>query len=173
MKIKNTSRPLRLATAAAAVLLLATGCSAGTQQAGTTPSTVNLDAAAPTPPEGVAEFRQAEPGSGEGLTIGFTQLILAAPFPQAVQASIEEQMPARRGRAGHLRLQARRRHRARLRPPVRHPGGRRAHHVPGRRERRPEHLRGRPPCARLRGRHRAGPLPSLRSSVRPTTTPAR
>lgn len=50
------------------------------------------DGAAPTPPEGVTEFEQAEPGSGEGLTIGFIQLNLAAGFVQDVQASVEEQI---------------------------------------------------------------------------------
>ena len=50
------------------------------------------DEAAPIPPEGVTEFEQAEPGSGEGLTIGFIQLNLAAGFVQDVQAGVEEQI---------------------------------------------------------------------------------
>lgn len=36
----------------------------------------------PTPPDAVAEFTPIEPGIGEGLTIGFTQLALGVPFPK-------------------------------------------------------------------------------------------
>jgi len=46
-------------------------------------------AAAPTPPSGVARFEQVKPGSGRGLTIGFTQLALSSGFPQDVQRGME------------------------------------------------------------------------------------
>lgn len=46
--------------------------------------------AGPTPPEAVAEFTPIVPGSGEGLTIGFTQLGLGVPFTEALQAGMEE-----------------------------------------------------------------------------------
>lgn len=46
--------------------------------------------AGPTPPDAVAEFVPIEPGSGEGLTIGFTQLGLGVPFTEALQAGMEE-----------------------------------------------------------------------------------
>lgn len=38
-----------------------------------------------TPPPEVAQFADIEPGSGEGLTIGFTQLGLGVPFTEALQ----------------------------------------------------------------------------------------
>ncbi len=41
------------------------------------------------PPPEVAEFEEIEPGSGEGLTIGFTQLALGVPFPEALQRGME------------------------------------------------------------------------------------
>lgn len=43
-----------------------------------------------TPPDEVAEFAPIEPGIGEGLTIGFTQLALGVPFPEALQTGMEE-----------------------------------------------------------------------------------
>lgn len=43
-----------------------------------------------TPPNAVAEFNPIEPGIGEGLTIGFTQLGLGVPFTEALQAGMEE-----------------------------------------------------------------------------------
>lgn len=45
--------------------------------------------AAPTPPPEVAQFGEIAPGSGEGLTIGFTQLALGVPFPEALQRGME------------------------------------------------------------------------------------
>ncbi|WBU60588.1 sugar ABC transporter substrate-binding protein [Paracoccus albus] len=45
---------------------------------------------APTPPDAVAEFAPIEAGMGEGLTIGFTQLALGVPFPEALQTGMEE-----------------------------------------------------------------------------------
>ncbi len=42
-----------------------------------------------TPPAEVAQFGEIEPGSGEGLTIGFTQLALGVPFPEALQRGME------------------------------------------------------------------------------------
>lgn len=41
------------------------------------------------PPAEVAQFGEIEPGSGEGLTIGFTQLALGVPFPEALQRGME------------------------------------------------------------------------------------
>lgn len=43
----------------------------------------------PTPPDAVQQFAPIEPGSGEGLTIGFTQLALGVPFPEALQRGME------------------------------------------------------------------------------------
>ena len=43
----------------------------------------------PTPPTEVAQFEEIEPGSGEGLTIGFTQLALGIPFAEALQQGME------------------------------------------------------------------------------------
>lgn len=70
----------RLARAAAGALCLAalvTGGPAAAQDG-------------PTPPAAVAQFEPIEPGSGEGLTFGFTQLILGVPFPEALQRGMEE-----------------------------------------------------------------------------------
>jgi len=55
-------------------------------------SVVAQDAAAsaPTPPPEVAQFGEIEPNSGAGLTIGFTQLALGVPFPEALQRGMEE-----------------------------------------------------------------------------------
>lgn len=44
----------------------------------------------PPQPKAVQEFAPIEPGSGEGLTIGFTQLALGVPFPEALQRGMEE-----------------------------------------------------------------------------------
>lgn len=44
----------------------------------------------PTPPDAVASFEPIQPGMGEGLTIGFTQLALGIPFPEALQTGMEE-----------------------------------------------------------------------------------
>lgn len=44
----------------------------------------------PTPPDAVAAFEPIEPGIGEGLTIGFTQLGLGVPFTEALQSGMEE-----------------------------------------------------------------------------------
>ncbi|MCD7060617.1 sugar ABC transporter substrate-binding protein [Pelagibacterium xiamenense] len=43
-----------------------------------------------TPPDAVAAFHPIEPGIGEGLVIGFTQLGLGVPFTEALQAGMEE-----------------------------------------------------------------------------------
>ncbi|SHI43842.1 sugar ABC transporter substrate-binding protein [Wenxinia saemankumensis] len=42
-----------------------------------------------TPPDAVVQFEPVEPGSGEGLTIGFTQLGLGVPFTEALQSGME------------------------------------------------------------------------------------
>ncbi|WP_428929303.1 sugar ABC transporter substrate-binding protein [Marinibacterium sp. SX1] len=44
----------------------------------------------PKAPEAVAAFEPVAAGSGEGLTIGFTQLALGVPFPEALQRGMEE-----------------------------------------------------------------------------------
>ena len=79
----------------AAGLLLFTAACGGSEDAsssgGVGEGGQGAEAEAPTPPEGVVEFEQAEPGSGAGLKLGFIQLTLAAGFPQDVQASVEEQ----------------------------------------------------------------------------------
>jgi ribose transport system substrate-binding protein len=82
------------AAAAAGLLLFIAACG-GTEAAGAAgvgEGGQGAEAEAPTPPEGVVEFEQAEPGSGAGLKLGFIQLTLAAGFPQDVQASVEEQV---------------------------------------------------------------------------------
>lgn len=90
----RTLRGAALAALATLSLVVA-GCSSpATPETSAPPSgntTVNLDAPAPTPPGDIAAFEEAVPGSGEGLTIGFTQLILSSAFPQALQAGMEEQ----------------------------------------------------------------------------------
>lgn len=83
------SRGLKGAAVVAAALigLSVIGCSSGGEE--NTAAEINLDAPAPTPPSGVSEFMDIEEGSGDGLTIGFTQLTLASPFPAALQAGME------------------------------------------------------------------------------------
>lgn len=44
------------------------------------------------PPHGIVKFQHAVPGSGKGLTIGFTQLALSSGFPQDVQKSVEAEV---------------------------------------------------------------------------------
>ncbi len=51
---------------------------------------IHLDAPAPTPPAEVAKFEPIAPGSGKGLTLGFTQLILGVPFTDALQRGMEK-----------------------------------------------------------------------------------
>lgn len=88
----HISHRMRAVAAAAAVLtLMLSGCSAAAESDGAAEVQVNLDAPAPTPPAEVAAFEEVEPGSGEGLTIGFTQLALSSPFPQALQEGMTEQ----------------------------------------------------------------------------------
>jgi ribose transport system substrate-binding protein len=92
MNVLPNARRLMAALAAVAVATTLAACG-GAADAGGRQAVAGAGASAqpPAPPAGVAEFQQAEPGSGAGLTIGFTQLTLAAPFPQDVQASVEEQ----------------------------------------------------------------------------------
>ena len=71
-------------------LLVLSGCSAGEPSEASGSGKVNSDAVPPAPPSDVASFGPIEPGSGEGLTVGFTQLTLAAPFPTALQSGMEE-----------------------------------------------------------------------------------
>lgn len=79
MKSNEAVRLLRLTGTAAASFALATVPLVGMAQD-----------AGPTPPDAVAEFTPIEPGSGQGLTIGFTQLGLGVPFTEALQAGMEE-----------------------------------------------------------------------------------
>lgn len=86
-------RPTKTA-AAVAVLALSVAALAGCGSSGSSSSgsaTVNLNAKPPVPPSGVVKFEPAAPGSGAGLTVGFTQLTLAAGFVQDVQKSVDEQ----------------------------------------------------------------------------------
>lgn len=90
----HTSHRARAAIAASAtaLALLLTACSG--EAGGQTDDAqveINLDAPAPTPPAAVSAFEDVEPGSAEGLTIGFTQLALSSPFPQALQEGMVEQ----------------------------------------------------------------------------------
>ncbi|UOQ55936.1 sugar ABC transporter substrate-binding protein [Leucobacter allii] len=88
----HTSHRLRaIPVAALAAALLLSGCSASNAGAAQDSATINLDAPPPEVPELVAEFEDVEAGSGAGLTIGFTQLALSSPFPQALQAGMEAQ----------------------------------------------------------------------------------
>lgn len=67
----------RLLNSVALVAALATGVTPAVAQDG------------PAPPDAVQQFAPIEPGSGEGLTIGFTQLALGVPFPEALQRGME------------------------------------------------------------------------------------
>lgn len=62
---------------------------AGSASASTASRAAASDVAPPTPPRGVARFETVEPGSGRGLTVGFTQLALSSGFPQDVQRGME------------------------------------------------------------------------------------
>lgn len=80
----------------AGLLLLLSACGGSTPTGtnavnGTASKGSAMNVQPPVPPAGVTEFKQAEPGSGKGLKIGFTQLTLAVGFTQAVQKSVEEQ----------------------------------------------------------------------------------
>jgi ribose transport system substrate-binding protein len=50
----------------------------------------NVNAPAPAVPSDVAQFQPMVPGSAKGLTIGFTQLFLGVPFPDALQRGMEK-----------------------------------------------------------------------------------
>ncbi|TIC79518.1 sugar ABC transporter substrate-binding protein [Nocardioides sp. GY 10127] len=83
-----------MALLSVAALLVATGCASTSDSAttGVGEGGAGADAQPPTPPSGVTDFVEATPGSGDGLTIGFTQLNLSVGFPQDVQASVEEEV---------------------------------------------------------------------------------
>lgn len=85
-------RARRIAAVMALGLVATTACGSPDEGGGSGPGAVRTDAAPPVPPAEVVEFQQAEPGSGEGLTIGFTQLSLSSGFPQDVQRGVEEQI---------------------------------------------------------------------------------
>lgn len=88
----SRKRACRLAAALAVVLAATLACGGEAAEVRDAPAAGGTTTAAPpTPPPGVVEFQQAEPGSGKGLTIGFTQLSLASGFPQDVQKSVEAQ----------------------------------------------------------------------------------
>lgn len=76
-------------TAILGVTLVACSSGGGSESGGNA-AEINLDAPEPTPPSEVSEFVEIEEGSGEGLTIGFTQLNLSSPFPVALQEGMEE-----------------------------------------------------------------------------------
>ena len=79
-----------LTAVVAAVALALSGCAGSDTPGSGSSSQVNPDAAPPTPPADVATFEPVEAGSGAGLTIGFTQLTLASPFPIALQKGMDE-----------------------------------------------------------------------------------
>ncbi|MCP2357098.1 ribose transport system substrate-binding protein [Nonomuraea thailandensis] len=88
------SRTRAAAAAAASLVLAATLAACGGEGSSTTTAGgggARTSAPPPAAPTGVAKFEDAAPGSGEGLTIGFTQLNLSVGFPQDVQRSVEEQ----------------------------------------------------------------------------------
>lgn len=100
----RTSRRVRQTACAVGLitLLAACGSDSGDEDAvdaapGTGTSSESASGGAespppPTPPEGVVPFEDAAAGSGDGLTIGFTQLSLAVPFGQDVQEGVEAQI---------------------------------------------------------------------------------
>lgn len=91
MKVKmRTMSALGALVVSAALVLSACGSDSGSSSDGGG-TAGNLDAAPPKAPTGVVKFEDAAEGSGKGLTFGFTQLTLAAGFPQDVQKSVEEQ----------------------------------------------------------------------------------
>lgn len=75
MKTYHPTRPMGRAMTTTAALLLSAGMAVAQDM--------------PTPPDAVAAFEPIEPGIGEGLTIGFTQLGLGVPFTEALQAGME------------------------------------------------------------------------------------
>ncbi|MBB5783703.1 sugar ABC transporter substrate-binding protein [Nonomuraea jabiensis] len=88
------SRARAVAAAAASLALAASLAACGGGDSGTSAvrsGGAGASAPPPTAPSGVATFEDAAPGSGAGLTIGFTQLNLAVGFPQDVQRGVEEQ----------------------------------------------------------------------------------
>ncbi len=88
MTTKRTARRLRLAAAGAASVLLISACgdSGGTDGGGGGSAvSVNEDS-----PESV-KFREAEPGSGEGMKLGYIALDDSIPFGKLVSDSIREQ----------------------------------------------------------------------------------
>lgn len=72
MNVTQLSRPLGTALGLAALV-------------GSMAMPVVAQDAGITPPPEVVQFGEIEPGSGEGLTIGFTQLGLGVPFTEALQ----------------------------------------------------------------------------------------
>jgi ribose transport system substrate-binding protein len=91
------TRAGRVASCCAALALTAgvAACGSSGSNSSSETSTGGATAATnvklPSPPTGVQKFEAAKPGSGKGLTIGFTQLTLAAGFPQDVQKGMEQQ----------------------------------------------------------------------------------
>ncbi|GAA0234204.1 sugar ABC transporter substrate-binding protein [Actinomadura nitritigenes] len=93
MFVLSRSRAIAVAGASLALLASLAACNgndAGAAGAGGGGG-AGVNAPPPTPPAGVAKFEDAKPGSGAGLTIGFTQLNLSVGFPQDVQRGVEEQ----------------------------------------------------------------------------------
>lgn len=77
--------------AALAVGVVLSGCSTPAETpGGSAGGAVNPDAQPPTPPADVVAFDDIEPGSGEGLTIGFTQLSLSIAFTTSLQKGMED-----------------------------------------------------------------------------------
>ncbi len=85
----STLRRAGIALVAVAGLAILAGCSAGAASSTASASTYNKNAQPPVSPTGLATLAHATPGSGTGLTVGFTQLLLASPFVQDVQKGVE------------------------------------------------------------------------------------
>ena len=87
--IRHSKGAFASIAAVLAVGLVLTGCTATGTPTPSASGAVNPDAAPPAPPTDVSKFAPIEPGSGDGLTIGFTQLTLSGAFTSALQSGME------------------------------------------------------------------------------------
>ena len=102
-----------------------------------------------------------EPGSGEGLTIGYISLGESIAYIHTVTKGIEENAKIAGAKADRLRFKARRGHGASVRPELQDPARRRNSQFPGSRGRRPEDLRGGAGCPGDRDRYQSEALHDL------------
>ena len=91
----------------------------------------------PSVAEGVVDFEEAVPGSGEGLKIGYISLGDSVPFVKLVSDSIKREAEAAGAELDLLRLAARRPEGPRLRAHLQDPGRAGLPELPGRRRRSP------------------------------------